>query len=79
MFTETNKDSFLALGNLEEVLDSLVKYANVQATCYKDLKDEIQAMKEYQSKAEANQSRLNADLLIAVKEMMAAVKAIKNV
>lgn len=79
LFTETNKDSFLALGNLEEVLDSLVKYANVQATCYKDLKDEIQAMKEYQSKAEANQSRLNADLLIAVKEMMAAVKAIKNV
>ena len=78
LFTENNKDSFTALENLGDMLDSLVKYANVQATCYKDLKEEIQAMKEYQSKAQAEQTKLNADLLTAVREMISAIKTMKN-
>lgn len=78
VFTENNKDSFIALGNLGDVLDSLVKYANVQATCYKDLKEEIQSLKEHQVKVQADQSKLNADLLIAVREMISAIKTIKN-
>lgn len=78
VFTENNKDSFIALGNLGNVLDSLVKYANVQATCYKDLKEEIQSLKEHQVKVQADQSKLNADLLIAVREMISAIKTIKN-
>lgn len=78
LFTENNKDSFTALGNLGDVLDSLVKYANVQATCYKDLKEEIQAMKEHQSKTQDEQSKLNADLLTAVREMISAIKTMKN-
>ena len=77
-FTENNKDYFTALGNLGDVLDSLVKYANVQATCYKDLKEEIQAMKEHQDKCQAEQSKLNADLLTAVREMISAIKSMKN-
>jgi len=78
LFTENNKDSFTALGNLSDVLDSLVKYANVQATCYKDLKEEIQAMKEHQSKTQDEQSKLNADLLTAFREMISAIKTMKN-
>ncbi|MBD5352158.1 MAG: hypothetical protein HDR86_04955 [Bacteroides sp.] len=78
LFTENNKDSFTALGNLGNVLESLVKYANVQATCYKDLKEEIQAMKDHQSKTQADQSKLNADLLTAVREMISAIKTMKN-
>lgn len=77
-FAESNSASFEKLGNLSEILDSLVKYANVQATCYKDLKDEIQAMKENQTKVQAEQAKLNADLLTAVKEMISAIKTIKN-
>lgn len=78
LFTENNKDSFSALGNLGDILDSLVKYANVQATCYRDLKEEIQAMKEHQTKSQAEQSKLNADLLTAVREMISAIKTMKN-
>lgn len=78
LFTENNKDSFTALGNLGDVLDTLVKYANVQATCYKDLKDEIQALKEHQTKNQSEQAKLNADLLTAVREMITAIKTIKH-
>lgn len=78
LFTENNKDSFVALANLGNVLDSLVKYSNVQASCYKDLKDEIQSMKQHQSNIQAEQSKLNADLLTAVREMISAIKTMKN-
>lgn len=78
LFTENNKDSFVALGNLGNVLDSLVKYANVQATCYNDLKEEIQSMKQHQSNVQAEQAKLNGDLLTAVREMISAIKTMKN-
>lgn len=78
LFTENNKDTFTALGNLGDMLDTLVKYANVQATCYKDLKEEIQSMKEHHSSIQTEQAKLNADLLTAVKEMISAIKSMKN-
>lgn len=78
LFTENNKDSFVALGNLGNVLDSLVKYANVQATCYNDLKEEIHSMKQHQSNVQAEQAKLNGDLLTAVREMISAIKTMKN-
>lgn len=77
-FTESNKDAFVALGNLGDVLDTLVKYANVQSTCYTDLKEEIQSLKEHQSKSQSDQAKLNADLLTAVREMISAIKTIKG-
>lgn len=77
-FTENNKESFTALGNLGDILDSLVKYAKAQATCYNDLKGEIQALREHQSKCQVEQTKLNADLLTAVREMISAIKTMKN-
>jgi hypothetical protein len=77
-FTEENKDTLFSLGSIKEILDSMVQYTNVQATCYKDMKEEIKSLKEAQVKAQADSAKLNADLLTAVKEMIGAIKTIKN-
>ena len=71
-------EAFSSLGKLKEVLNSLVEYANVQATCYKDLKEEIENLKKSQVKAHSDSAKLNADLLTAVKEMISAIKSMKN-
>lgn len=77
-FVQDNKDSFASLARLKEVLDSLLLYANIQAECYKDLKEEIQNLKQARVKAQSDAAKLNADLLTAVKEMINAVKTLKN-
>lgn len=77
-FVQDNQAAFNSLSKLKEVLDSLIQYANVQATCYTDLKEEIQSLKQSQVKAQAEGAKLNADLLTAVKEMVSAIKAMKN-
>ena len=77
-FVQENQEAFSSLGKLKEVLNSLVEYANVQATCYKDLKEEIENLKKSQVKAHSDSAKLNADLLTAVKEMISAIKSMKN-
>lgn len=77
-FMQDNQDAFSSLAKLKDVLDSLVGYANIQATCYKDLKQEIQNLKESRVKAQSDSAKLNADLLTAVKEMISAIKTIKK-
>jgi hypothetical protein len=77
-FSENNKEVFSATSRFKEVLASLVKYSEVQASCYTDLKDEIKELKQAQIKNQADSAKLNADLLTAVKEMIWAVKTIKN-
>ena len=62
----------------KEVLETLVKYSDVQASCYKDLKIEINELKKTQLSVQSNSSKLNADLLTAVREMISAIKTIKN-
>ena len=77
-FVQNNQTSFESLADLKDVIESLVNYSNVQATCYKDLKMEIEELKKEQIKAKADNSKLNADLLTAVREMISAVKTIKE-
>ena len=77
-FVQDNQGAFTSLTKLKDVLDSLIQYANVQATCYSDLKQEIQDMKKAQAKAQSDSAKLNADLLTAVREMISAIKTIKN-
>lgn len=77
-FVQDNKDSFTSLARLKEILDSLVQYAHIQAECYKDLKEEIQNLKQARVKAQSDAAKLNADLLTAVKEMIFVVKTLKN-
>lgn len=77
-FVDDNKNSFESLSNLKEMVNSLIQYSNVQAECYKDLKKTIETLNENQIKGKIEQAKLNADLLTAVKEMITAVKSIKN-
>jgi uncharacterized coiled-coil DUF342 family protein len=77
-FLQENQQIFNSLGNIKDVISSLIEYANVQATCYKDLKLEIEGLKKSQIQAQSDGAKLNADLLTAVKEMINAIKTIKN-
>ena len=77
-FVQDNQAVFSSFSKQKEVLDSLIQYANVQATCYTDLKQEIQSLKQSQVKAQVDDAKLNADLLTAVKEMISAIKAMKG-
>ena len=77
-FIQDNQTAFTSLFKLKETIDSLAQYANVQATCYTDLKQEIQDMKKTRIKAQSDSVKLNADLLTAVKEMINAIKSMKN-
>ena len=77
-FIQDNQEAFNSLAKQKDVLNSLVEYANVQATCYKDLKEEIENLKKSQVKAQSDGAKLNADLLTAVKEMINAIKSMKN-
>lgn len=77
-FVESNKTAFESISQLNAVINKLVEYANIQAECYKDLKVEIHDLKQEQLNTQKNANKLNGDLLTAVKEMVSAVKAIKN-
>lgn len=77
-FVDENKAAFSSLSQLNEVLNKLIEYTNVQATCYTDLKNEIANLKQEQIKSQKNAADLNADLLKAVREMITAIKSIKN-
>lgn len=77
-FLQENQQVFNSLANIKDVISSLIEYANVQATCYKDLKLEIEGLKKSQIQAQSDSAKLNADLLTAVKEMINAIKTIKN-
>jgi len=77
-FADNNKEVFASLTQFKEVLNSLIEYANVQATCYKDLKDEIINLKKAEIESRVDSAKLNTDLLTAVKEMISAVKTLKN-
>lgn len=77
-FVEGNKNAFDSLGQINQMLDKLVEYSNIQATCYKDLKAEIANLRQEQIKSQQNATALNQDLMTAVKEMVLAIKTIKN-
>ena len=77
-FVESNKTAFESMSQLNTVVSKLIEYTNVQAECYKDLKTEIQSLKQEQLNTQKNANKLNGDLLTAVKEMISAIKTIKN-
>lgn len=77
-FIHDNQEAFNSLAKLKDVLNSLVQYANIQATCYEDLKEEIKELKQSQIKAQSDNAKLNGDLLTAVREMINAIKSMKN-
>lgn len=77
-FVENNKTAFESMSQLNAIMNKLVEYTKVQAECYNDLKTEIHNLKQEQLNTQKNASKLNGDLLTAVKEMITAIKTIKN-
>lgn len=77
-FVEDNKSAFDSLANLNGVLNELIQYTDVQKTCYTDLKQEIANLKQEQVRSQQNAAQLNTDLLKAVKEMITAIKSMRN-
>lgn len=77
-FVQDNQTAFSSLSQLNAVLSTLQNYSNIQATCYSDLKEEIKKLKEAQEASKSDYARLNGDLLIAVQQMISAIKNIKN-
>lgn len=77
-FVDNNKEVFESMGQLKEVIKKLVEYTNVQATCYEDLKNEITELKKEQIESQKNSTKLNSDLLTAVREMVSTLKTIKS-
>ena len=77
-FVEKNQEAFSSVGNMQDVLSKLIEYTDVQANCYKDLKEEIAELKKEQLTTQSNAAKLNADLITAVREMISAIKSIKS-
>ena len=76
-FADSNKDSFEALLQIHSLVDALNQYAQMQASCYNDLKEEITDLKKEQAISQSNYAQFNKDLLLAVKEMTNAIKSQK--
>ncbi len=77
-FVIENQTVFSSMEQLQNLINKLIEYTNVQATCYQDLKKEIVELKKEQIISQSNASKLNGDLLTAVHEMISAIKTIKN-
>ena len=77
-FVQDNQAAFSSLSNLQVFLDSLKEYADVQASCYKDMKDEIKNLKTAQINAQKDNAEITAKLLEAVKALTETIKNSKN-
>ena len=61
-------------GKLREVISTLVSYADVQSQCYRDLKDEMLAMRNDFKDAQKQSAETNKAVLEAIKVMTKAIK-----
>lgn len=76
-FTADNKEFYESFGRLREVIAQLIQYADVQAQCYRDLKDEMLAMRNDFKDAQKQSAETNKAVLEAVKAMTKAIKELK--
>lgn len=73
-FTSDNKEFYESFGKLREVISTLVSYADVQSQCYRDLKDEMLAMRNDFKDAQKQSAETNKAVLEAIKVMTKAIK-----
>ena len=73
-FTSENKDFYESFGKLRELIATLTSYADVQAQCYHDMKDEILAMRNDFRDSQKQSAETNKAILEAVKAMTKAIK-----
>jgi hypothetical protein len=73
-FTSENQEFYESFGKLREIISTLVSYADVQSQCYRDLKDEMLAMRNDFKDAQKQSAETNKAILEAVKVMTKAIK-----
>lgn len=77
-FVEENHDFFDSFSQLRSVLDKMVEYTNVQADCYKDLKDEILSLRKDAKDSQRGNNQLTQELINSVKAMTDALQKIEK-
>lgn len=73
-FITDNDRFFASFDEMRTVLQSLVDYARVQGECYRDLKDEMLALRKDSKDAQKETAELHRTMLDAVKAMTKVVK-----
>lgn len=77
-FVTNNREFFDTFERLKEVMDSMVKYTQVQAECYKDLKGEILNLRKDYKDAQQESIELHKATLKAVDTMTKTIKDIQK-
>lgn len=73
-FVESNKNNFESLSELPAMLSALGKYAELQTTCYNDLKTVIATLMAQQAQNQIETAEMNKSILEALKVMVKTIK-----
>ena len=76
-FVQGNAEFFTTFQQIQGVLGQLAQYAQLQSTCYQDLKEEILQMRRDSKDIQREDAELNRSLLEAVKTMTSALRSLK--
>lgn len=77
-FIANNKDFFETFDKFHEVLDTMVQYTQVQAECYKDLKNEVLNLRKDYKDAQIESIDLHKSMLKAIDSMTKAINETKK-
>lgn len=77
-FVTNNKEFFNTFDKLNEVLNTMVQYTQVQAECYKDMKGEILNLRTDYHNAQLENIDLNKSILKAIETMTDSIKNLKE-
>lgn len=73
-FVSNNNEFFDSLEKMKEIVTTLVQYTQVQAECYRDLKDEVLNLRKDYKDAQIDSIDLNKSILKAVETMTTILK-----
>lgn len=73
-FVESNKNNFESLSELPAMLSALGKYAELQTTCYNDLKTVIATLMAQQKQNQLETVEMNKSILEALRVMVKTIK-----
>lgn len=77
-FVTNNKDFFHTFDKMQEVLNTMIQYTQVQAKCYSDMKGEILNLRKDYHDAQLENIDLNKSILKAIATMTEFIKDLKK-
>ena len=77
-FVDNNSEFFESLAKLNDIVDTLVKYTNIQAQSYTQLSQEFVAMRKDYKEAQNETLELSKLTIEAIKELTKQIKDIKK-